>query len=52
MITRPMRHETLATPLRNMPEIFELLLQFLMSCEERNSEMKEQLAENCFFNLV
>jgi len=44
-----MCHETLGTPLRNMPEIFELLLQFLMSCEERNSETKEQLAGNCFF---
>jgi hypothetical protein len=48
LITRPTRHETFGTPLRNMPEFFELLLQFLMSCKERNSETKEQLAENCF----
>jgi hypothetical protein len=43
-----MRHESLGTPLHNMPEVCELLLQFLMSCEERNSGTKEKLAENCF----
>jgi len=48
LITRPRRQETLGEPLRNIPEIFELLQQFLMSCIERNSEKKKQLAENCF----